>query len=133
MRRDNVVLAAQIWTMWQDAGTTVATVAALGVLMVAASVVLVTGALTLASKYLHFHVPALFFLYDSRADRMLTRLSPIRRRSSVLRAFGGDLAYTRFVSYAMALRQQLSAQYGVTLSPRQLDRLLLNLDARAVA
>jgi iron(III) transport system permease protein len=53
MRRDNVVLAAQIWNLWQDAGSSVATVAALGVMMVTVSVILVTAALTLASRYLH--------------------------------------------------------------------------------
>lgn len=111
-------------------------VAALGVhweLMRVLSAVTGVEKRSLASKYLHFHVPALFFLYDSRADRTLSRLSPIRRRSAALRELGGDLAYTRFVSYAMALRDQLAARFGVRLSPRQLDRLLLNLDARADA
>lgn len=84
---------------------------------------------SLASKYLHFHVPQLFFLFDSRADATLSRISPIRKRSSSLRALGGDLAYTRFVSCALALRGQLEARFGVRLSPRYLDRILLTLEA----
>ena len=30
----------------------------------------------LASKYLHFHLPRLFFIFDSRAERMMRLVSP---------------------------------------------------------
>jgi hypothetical protein len=78
---------------------------------------------SLASKYLHFHRPDLFFIYDSRAV-------------SGIRAFGipgrtievpprADPAYARFVSAAIGVREYVRSRFGNGLSPRQLDRLLL--------
>lgn len=85
---------------------------------------------SLASKYLHFHVPGLFFVYDSRADRALRRVGPKYRPSLLPLGTDGDPSYLRFVSRAMALREQLEGRFGVRLTPRQLDRLLLGVDAR---
>jgi hypothetical protein len=44
----------------------------------------------LASKYLHFHLPRLFFIYDSRAAGVMRRVSPPRQRYAARRANGGD-------------------------------------------
>ena len=84
----------------------------------------------LASKYLHFHVPRLFFIFDSRAQRMMRSVWPTRQRNLNLRGCGGDPQYELFVARALGLRGQLEDRFGVHLSPRQLDRVLLTLEAR---
>jgi len=84
----------------------------------------------LASKYLHFHLPRLFFIFDSRAQRMMRSVSPIPRRNSNVSGCGGDRQYGLFVARALAFRGELEDRFGVQLTPRQLDRVLLILEAR---
>jgi hypothetical protein len=84
---------------------------------------------SLASKYLHFHLPRLFFIFDGRAQRMMRLVSPVSRHRSDLRPLGGDLQYETFVSAALTLRGQLESRFSVQLTPRQLDRILLTLEA----
>lgn len=84
----------------------------------------------LASKYLHFHLPRLFFIFDSRAQRMMRLVSPASQRNSKRGGRGGDPQYELFVVRALVLREQLQGRFGVRLTPRQLDRLLLMLEAR---
>lgn len=77
---------------------------------------------SLASKYLHFHLPALFFIYDSRAAASMDSLE----KSSVDARADCDPRYASFVARAMRLRERVRDQHGVELSPRELDRLLLS-------
>ena len=84
----------------------------------------------LASKYLHFHIPRLFFIFDSRAQRVMRSVSPARRLNAHLRGRDGDPEYELFVARALALRGELEDRFGVQLTPRQLDRVLLTLEAR---
>ena len=77
---------------------------------------------SLASKYLHFHRPNLFFIYDSRAASSIRTLGLTRQDVEVP---GADPAYARFVGAALAVRQQVLSRFGKKLNPRQLDRLLL--------
>jgi hypothetical protein len=81
----------------------------------------------LASKYLHFHVPQLFFLYDSRARKALRghRASPFLQPPSER----CDPAYRSFVLTAYTLQQTIAESYSTTLTPRQLDRLFLRAAA----
>jgi hypothetical protein len=78
---------------------------------------------SLASKYLHFHLPHLFFIYDSRA------MSAIRALripgSDILVPRGVDKAYADFVSAAIGVQEHVHSRFGQRLNPRQLDRLLL--------
>jgi hypothetical protein len=81
---------------------------------------------SLASKYLHFHHPRLFFIYDTRADFALRLLSiPRDRKSHSLDH--ADRAYSLFCLKCLALRDHVKATFGVRLSPRQLDNLLLEV------
>ena len=70
----------------------------------------------LASKYLHFHLPKLFFIFDSRAQCMIRSLSTVPRRNSILRVSGGDSEYARFVVRSLALRAELENRFGVRLT-----------------
>ncbi len=81
------------------------------------------GKRSLASKYLHFHRPNLFFIYDSRAMSSIRRLSVPGQVIHAPRS--ADCEYAAFVSKALGLREQIRAEFGAQLTPRQLDRLLL--------
>ncbi|MCC8996063.1 MAG: hypothetical protein LM517_03180 [Nitrosomonas sp.] len=81
---------------------------------------------SLASKYLHFHVPQLFYIYDTRAVEALRLLGGL-----VCRAGRGtvetDNEYRKFAEKCLSLQQHVKEQYGVSLSPRELDNLLLQV------
>jgi hypothetical protein len=79
---------------------------------------------SLASKYLHFHRPDFFFIYDSRAAAAIRALG-IRQKAVEVR--GVDPAYSGFVGAALRLREQVFTEFGHKLGPRQLDRLLLGI------
>lgn len=87
------------------------------------------GKRSLASKYLHFHLPHLFFIFDGRAQRTMRLLSPRVHRRSDHRARRGDPQYEAFVSSALTLRERLEGRFDVQLTPRHLDRVLLALEA----
>jgi hypothetical protein len=78
---------------------------------------------SLASKYLHFHRPSLFFIYDSRAASAIRAIGLPHQAIEVPR--GADRTYAQFVSAALGVRKFVSSKFGQSLSPRQLDRLLL--------
>lgn len=81
---------------------------------------------SLASKYLHFHRPELFFIYDSRAREALDVAEPASRKARTPR--GADAQYAGFVQRAMRYRERLTSRFGVRLTPRELDRLFLRFD-----
>jgi hypothetical protein len=83
---------------------------------------------SLASKYLHFHVPSLFFIYDTRAAEGVRVLAAPLGRTT-----GGngdaDSEYRRFVEKCVTLQGLIEGRLAVRLSPRQLDNLLLHVHA----
>lgn len=82
-----------------------------------------------ASKYLHFHAPYSFYIYDSIASRGLSRLLPGRIPKDAVRRDvspeDSDEEYRRFVIKAHHLRVRIQDTFGEDLTPRQIDRLLL--------
>lgn len=80
------------------------------------------GKRSLASKYLHFHRPDLFFIYDSRAASSIRHLAVARLEVDSPDA---DAQYAKFVGAALGVSQHVRKKFKKTLSPRQLDRLLL--------
>jgi hypothetical protein len=81
---------------------------------------------SLASKYLHFHVPELFFIYDTRAVQGVRGLRSFIRNNKK-RPLTGDHEYSRLASKCAALTSYCRAHFDITLSPRKLDNLLLNI------
>jgi hypothetical protein len=79
---------------------------------------------SLASKYLHFHYPHLFFLYDSRAASEIRALTAAWRDKEVL-GRGIDKEYGRFFMRCLGLQKRIRAQCNTYMSPRQLDNLLV--------
>ena len=83
---------------------------------------------SLASKYLHFHVPSLFFIYDTRAVEGIRTLSTPLGRASGSNG-DADSEYRRFVEKCLMLQALIEGRLEVRLSPRQLDNLLLHVHA----
>jgi len=86
---------------------------------------------SLASKYLHFHRPELFFIYDSRARNAIVKVTPHLRQ--IIKDINGiaseitDSEYQRFCLRAQWLRKQIKKDFDKDLNPREIDKLLLNI------
>jgi hypothetical protein len=84
---------------------------------------------SLASKYLHFHVPKLFFIFDSRAVEAMREFSDILPRAG--RTDGtGDNEYRKFAGKCSALVGYCNEKFGLRLLPRRVDNLLLKVNER---
>jgi hypothetical protein len=80
---------------------------------------------SLASKYLHFHYPALFFIYDTRAVNGITKFSHLIGRLRKNSYRNVDNEYRKFFNKCIKLRTHIYTEFEVKLTPRQLDNLLL--------
>ncbi|MDP3434960.1 MAG: hypothetical protein Q8T04_18635 [Bacteroidota bacterium] len=80
-----------------------------------------------SSKYLHFHLPNLFFLYDSRAMSSLRqfKLKLSNEMENIIEMGSVDKEYGRFFCKCYLLQQNILQETGTLLSPRQLDNLLI--------
>ncbi len=77
-----------------------------------------------SSKYLHFHLPDLFFLYDSRAKSVINQF--IKRKDVEFYTIqNSDKEYSTFYSKAIHLQNRIRKQHGILLTPRQIDNLFL--------
>ncbi len=79
---------------------------------------------SLASKYLHFHRPNAFFIYDSRAAKRITQIDSSKANIEI-RCAKADKSYIQFVQRCLSLREYIKNKFGETLEPRQIDNLLL--------
>jgi hypothetical protein len=84
---------------------------------------------SLASKYLHFHRPNLFYLYDSRAAWAIKQVTP--RLSSIphLEVDEHDWTYRDFVRRCVWLRARVQETLSIFLTPREIDKILLTIAA----
>lgn len=80
---------------------------------------------SLASKYLHFHYPMMFFIYDSRACNGIRKFSSITGRASKTTDALADNEYRKFSEKCLALRSHIKEKFGQSLKPREIDNLLL--------
>ena len=85
---------------------------------------------SLASKYLHFHKPKLFYIYDSIAGAGLSKVMPKYRVRKVSRDDGFDAAYSIYSFKLLELQKEIKQKFGEQLTPRQLDKMLLKLGIR---
>jgi len=86
---------------------------------------------SLASKYLHFHVPRLFYIYDTRAVQGLSKLGKLLPRAGKSNA-NVDNEYRKFAEKCLSLQGYIEIHYGVRLSPREIDNLLLLVQEEAI-
>ena len=80
-----------------------------------------------ASKYLHFHLPKLFYIYDSIANTNIRKYSMTKINTSKNKLGGSefDADYAAFYLKAHELRSKIYEAHQVYLSPRELDNILL--------
>jgi hypothetical protein len=82
---------------------------------------------SLASKYLHFHFPDHFFIYDSRAVQALRQWSHVLIRAERYNGeIENDNEYRKFCDKCVQLTTYVKREYDKNLTPRQLDNLLLD-------
>jgi len=82
-----------------------------------------------SSKYLHFHLPDLFYIYDSRAVtalRQFTSQVP-KDLKYVLELDNVDNEYAKFYCKCFDLKRQIKTQFKIDLTHRQLDNLLIEV------
>jgi hypothetical protein len=77
---------------------------------------------SLASKYLHFHFPELFCIYDSQVEKAARELS--EGECGFLAMSDYDPVYGRFHACCRKLAERLAPELGRRLSPREMDRVL---------
>jgi hypothetical protein len=80
---------------------------------------------SLASKYLHFHLPECFYLYDSRASRAISGLTSSAKRQRLASLGECDGVYARFFLRCLDLNKELDSLVGKHLKPRDVDKVLL--------
>jgi len=81
---------------------------------------------SLASKYLHFHFPNLYFIYDSRAVQSMSKLSPYIGRVGKS-SYISDNEYRKLFEKCLMLKKYIDKKYNVNITPRQIDTLLLTI------
>ncbi|MCL4245644.1 MAG: hypothetical protein KJ002_11015, partial [Candidatus Dadabacteria bacterium] len=81
---------------------------------------------SLASKYLHFHFPKLYYVYDARVRAVVKRFMPVK--NSVKHYDGyADNEYRKFYEKCLQIRDNIWEHHRVKLTPRQMDKLFLHL------
>lgn len=86
---------------------------------------------SLASKYLHFHFPKLFFIFDSRAKNGLSILLKNKVISRAKKSkHNADNEYIKLFSRCLELKNKIQTDFKLEFNPRQIDNLLLNIDAQ---
>ncbi|MFC2119049.1 hypothetical protein ACFLSY_10440 [Bacteroidota bacterium] len=81
------------------------------------------------SKYLHFHLPDLFFIYDSRALMALRNfITKVPKEFiSVLQTKKIDMEYARFFCMCYQLKKQIEFKFDTTITTRQFDHILIEV------
>jgi hypothetical protein len=78
-----------------------------------------------ASKYLHFHLPDRFFIYDTRAKESANKLIKLdRRRNGPAKTV--DKEYTEFFLRCEQIREIIRGLLRRNVSPREVDKVLLH-------
>ena len=85
---------------------------------------------SLASKYLHFHVPSKFFIYDSRANRHITEIVHKPLKYCLDKQGKEDDEYKMFACRMLELAELWCDELGYEPSPRELDTFLLMDDSK---
>ncbi|PIR45181.1 MAG: hypothetical protein COV10_00705 [Candidatus Vogelbacteria bacterium CG10_big_fil_rev_8_21_14_0_10_51_16] len=81
---------------------------------------------SLCSKYLHFHLPELFFIYDSRVDGTLRKIYPRWKDFNNTLIDDVDKPYAIFFCKALALKNEVEERMKLEITPRHVDNFLIN-------
>jgi hypothetical protein len=82
---------------------------------------------SLASKYLHFHRPDLFYIYDSRAKQAIMKVTPRINSINEIAAEDSDAEYLSFCRRCQWLKDSIQERFKRDLNPRQIDKILLRI------
>jgi hypothetical protein len=84
---------------------------------------------SLSSKYLHFHKPDLFFIYDSRAITALRKCLPRyrlpRNKLQIINSNKVDNEYSKFFVKSMELRLRIENKLRRQITLREYDKILI--------
>jgi len=82
---------------------------------------------SLSSKYLHFHLRQLFFIYDSRSNSALKIISnnPVKEFDSIINNSGVDKEYAKFFCRSYKKISDLKKQLKRNIDTRQFDNILI--------
>lgn len=80
---------------------------------------------SLASKYLHFHCPNAFYIYDSRANTALKQFIKKDKETPVIKDGKFDKEYKFFCLRMLELQNYCTEETGEIPTPRKLDGFLL--------
>lgn len=84
---------------------------------------------SLASKYLHFHMPDLFYIYDSRVVSAIGKLNKELKLGNLTAEIleNNDESYSIFYLKCKRIVEKIKSEYNTELSCRQLDNLLIQI------
>jgi len=79
------------------------------------------------SKYLHFHLPKLFFIYDTRAVTALRQfVSRVPKGLEYLSKLDNvDKEYSKFFLKSFVLRNKIKEEFDLNLTTREFDKILI--------
>jgi len=82
-----------------------------------------------ASKYLHFHLPHLFFIYDTRAVKAIGLLKTKfqYKYKEQINSIGIDKEYASFFYKCFVQKNRLENKYDQKLSIRHFDNILMKI------
>ena len=82
---------------------------------------------SLCSKYLHFHLPKLFFIYDSRSTHGLTHfISRVPNElNNISKSKEVDEEYRKFFLKSFYVREEIKKYLNIQMTPREFDNLLI--------
>ena len=86
-----------------------------------------------ASKYLHFHFPKRFFIFDTKAEkraRQLTKPHRNRIKKESGSKEGVDKQYSDFCARCELISEEIGNLIGEVPTPRQVDKVLLHLSLK---
>jgi hypothetical protein len=80
------------------------------------------------SKYLHFHLPNLFFLFDSRAQSALREfISHVPNEfTKHLKSSNIDIEYSKFFIKSYYVKKQIEDKFDLNISIREFDKILIS-------
>jgi hypothetical protein len=86
-----------------------------------------------SSKYLHFHFPNLFFIYDTRAVKAIGILKTKfqYKYKEQINSNGIDKDYASFFYKCFVLKRRLENEFGRTLTNRHIDNILMKIVEQA--
>jgi hypothetical protein len=81
------------------------------------------------SKYLHFHLPSLFFIYDSRANKALKKISTQVPKELIenKRLESVDNEYSKFFYKSFVTKRNIEENFNTKISIRHFDNILIDI------